>query len=412
MTVAPTTIAVLGCGNRAAFLLNNVVSRFSHLARVVAVAEPRAEAREHVAGQWDVGPGQRFESWQDFVAQPRMCDAVLIATMDRDHAPAAVACLALGYDVLLEKPMGITADECRAVVEAQQQSGSILGVCHSLRYHKAFTRLKELVDAGAVGRLITIDHIEQVEVFHFAHSYVRGNWSREDTSSFMLLTKSCHDLDYIAYLVGAPCLSVSSFGSLTYFRPEHAPPGSTERCTDPCPVEPECAFSAVKQYGSGLGALSSVAGLAATTSSWSSPLDVSPYGRCVWKCDNDVVDHQVVSMEFAEEVTATFTMTAFTQQGGRRLRVHGTLGEIEFTEKAITVRTFAGGDVQRIELHPETGGHGGGDTRLFRDWLMALRDRTPERVVSGAGDSLAGHLIAFAAEESRRTGKTVTVTLQ
>ena len=227
----------------------------------------------------------------------------------------------------------------------------------------------------------------------------------------MLMSKSCHDLDYLSYLVDRPCLRVSSFGALSFFRRDQAPPGSTDRCTDPCPVEPGCPYSALQAY------------VHSKLTEW--PADVGsrehsfeahlqairtgPYGRCVWKCDNDVVDHQTVNLQFADDVTATFTMTAFTLNGARLLRVHGTQGEIRFDERGITLNTFADRNVQQFTLGAELGGHSGGDVRVVHEWLLALHSRDDSQVVANAQESLKTHTIVFAAEQSRREGRQVAI---
>jgi len=406
----PRTVAILGAGDRGTGF-GRLIAQFPQFAKVVAVAEPRDEYRRAFAAAHGLADGMVFRNWEEFCARGQLCDAVVISTMDRQHAGAAVACLQRGYDVLLEKPMAPTLPECRAIEQAQRRTGGILAVCHSLRYNKAFRKVRELLAAGAVGRIMTLDLLEQVIYWHQVHSFVRGKWAREDDSSFMLLAKSCHDIDYICYLLDRPCLRVSSFGALSWFRRENAPAGSTERCTDPCPLEPNCPYSAVRMYvdADRDSWPASVVSLDHSREAHLRAIREGPYGRCAWKCDNDVVDHQVVAMQFADDITATFTMTAFTQQGGRRLRVHGTDGELAFDESSITVRTFADNDVQHISIGRETGGHGGGDLRVVRNWLLALHSRDARSILTDAQESLRTHTIVFAAEKSRREGRMVEI---
>lgn len=407
----PKTIAILGAGSRGSGF-GEICAAVPQLAKVVAVAEPRDDYRQSFSATHRISPERQFGDWRDFTAQERMCDAVIIATMDRDHVGPAVACLERGYDVLLEKPMATTLADCQAIEAAQRRSGRIMGVCHSLRYHKSFRMVKDLVAGGAIGRIVTAELIEQVAFWHQAHSFVRGNWGNQSRSTFMLLAKSCHDVDYLCYLIPEPCRRVSSFGSLNYFRADNAPAASTDRCTDPCPVEPVCAYSAIKQYvdtgnpqGWPANAVSRDAGREARLQA----LKTGPYGRCVWKCDNDVVDHQVVNFEFAGGITATFTMTAFTKAGGRRLTIHGTQGELAFDESTIRIQSFTDGSSRLIEPGAETGGHGGGDYRLTCDWLRALQSRDDSAVVANAQESLRTHRVVFAAEQARLEGRVVTL---
>jgi predicted dehydrogenase len=406
----PKAIAILGAGARGAGFAW-LIRDHAHLGRVIAVAEPRPEYRDALAKDCGIPPELQFEDWRGFCARPKMADGVVIATMDRDHAGPTIACLDKGYDVFLEKPMAPTLEECRAIEAAQRRSGRIVAVCHSLRYQKGFRKLRDLVAEGAIGRMITVDQIEQVAWWHQAHSFVRGNWGNEGRAGPMLLTKSCHDLDYIAYLVNRPCRRVSSFGALTYFRPEFAPEGSTSRCTDGCAAEPTCPYSAIRWYvhGNRNEWPAAVVGLDHSHEAHMNAIRTGPYGRCVYRTDNNVVDHQVVALEFADDVTATFTMTAFTQQGGRKIRVHGTDGELLFEESRIVHLTFADNNTSTIEIGPEPGGHGGGDTRVIREWLLALHTRDDSRIVANAQESLKTHTIVFAAERSRREKRTVEI---
>lgn len=403
-------IGIIGAGARGR-LFADLVKEYPHLGTVVAVAEPRAEYRNGLASDFGLPKNRVFKTWQEFLAKPRLCDAVVVTTQDRDHVGPAVGALGKGYDLLLEKPMATTLADCRAIEAAQRRSGAIVGVCHSLRYHKGFRMVRDLIAGGALGRLVTLDLIEQVAFWHQAHSYVRGNWSNEGRASFMLLAKSCHDIDYLSFLAGQPCRQVSSFGSLTWFRRENAPAGSTDRCTDGCPHEPACPYSAIRQYvqGNRENWPAMVVAPVHTREAHLDALRKGPYGRCVWKCDNDVVDHQVVNLLYEGDITATFTMTAFTQQGGRRLRAHGTEGELAFDEAGITLRTFADGVVKHIEIGHEAGGHGGGDTRVMRAWLQALETRDTRDIVANAQESLRTHTIVFAAERARRENRVVTL---
>ncbi len=406
------TIAVLGAGGRGQGF-GKIIKSYSHLAKIVGVAEPRDAYRLPFVELHAIEPSMAFKDWRQFIARPRMCDAVVISTMDREHAECAVACLKLGYDILLEKPMATTLADCRAIEAAQRASGGkIVGVCHSLRYAKNMRTLRDMVAGGAIGRVMTMDHLEPVGLFHQAHSFVRGNWGNEGRSTFMLMAKSCHDIDYISYVIGKPCLSVMSYGHLSYFTRANAPAGSTERCTDGCPVEPTCPFSAIKQYVQ-TNREQWWANFVSADHSQEAHMEAiktGPYGRCVWKCDNDVVDHQVVAMHFADDITATFTMTAFTRDGqGRQVRVHGTTGDLELVNDQLKLHTFATRDTQTINFGVESGGHGGGDDRIVHEWLTALHTRDDSKVVANAQESLKSHTIVFAAEESRKQGRVVKI---
>jgi predicted dehydrogenase len=334
-------------------------------------------------------------------------DGVVIATMDKDHVDPAVACLGRGWHVILEKPMAPNLADCQRIEAAQRASGKMLSVCHSLRYHKGFRAARDLVVNGAIGRVMTVDLLEQVVWWHQAHSFVRGNWGNSGRSAPMILAKSCHDLDYLTFVIGAPAVRMNSYGHLSYFTKANAPAGATPRCTDGCPHESTCSYSALRHYVNLDNRENWPANVCSPTDhsreAHLKAVQTGPYGRCVWQCDNDVVDHQVISMEFPGEITATFTMTAFTNEGGRRMRVHGTLGVLEFNDSAneITITTFNTGNIQRISVAKETGAHGGGDTRMVREWLDAVHTGDATKLVSTAQVSLRTHAMAFAAEKSR-----------
>ena len=400
------SIAILGAGGRGT-LLGNLIHALPHVAQVVAVADPDLAKTTVLSDRYALPESARFASWQDFLASGMHVDAVVIATMDQDHVEPAEACLKRGWHVLLEKPMAPTLDECQRITAAQSASGKFLSVCHSLRYQKGFRAVRDLVVAGAIGQVMSLDLLEQVTWWHQAHSFVRGNWGNTARAVPMILAKSCHDLDYLAFVVGAPALRLTSYGHLSYFTRENAPADAPARCTDGCPHLNTCPYSALKTYVE-------VADRGQWPASMCSPTDHSreahlaavhhgPYGRCVWRCDNDVVDHQVIAMEFPNHVTATFTMTAFTHEGGRRLRVHGTHGVLEFNDHAqdICVTTFATGNVQRTSIGRESGGHGGGDARMVQEWLTAISSGDGSQLVSTAEESLRTHAMAFAAERSR-----------
>jgi predicted dehydrogenase len=404
------TVAVLGAGSRGQGF-GWWVSELPHLAKVVGVAEPRKDYREEFARKHKLESNMVFPGWKEFLAGPKLCDAVVISTMDQEHTAPAVLALEKGYHLLLEKPMATTLEECRKIEAAQRKAGTMVAVCHSMRYHQGLSKVREVLESGAVGRLMSLDQIEQVAYWHQAHSYVRGNWRTEREAAFMLMAKSCHDLDYIYSLVNRPCQRVASAGSLSFFKKEFAPKGSTERCTDGCAVEPNCPYSALKMYVHAEREHwpASVVSLDHSREAHMEAIKTGPYGRCVWRCDNDVVDHQVVMMEFEGGCTATFTMTGFTQGAGRSLRLHGTEGEIYFNEEenAVIVKKYAGNITEKIQLSHESGGHGGGDLRVIRSWLTAIREKDPSLILTNAQESLKTHTLVFAAEKARKEKRMV-----
>jgi len=377
---------------------------------VVAVADPRVSARSEVAEMHGIGTEGQFDTWQEMLSQPRLADVFINTTMDREHVESACKAMELGYDMLLEKPSATCIEDVNRIDAVRKKTGRIVSVCHSLRYHVVYETIQEILASGKIGDVVSIDQLEAVEHIHQSHSFVRGNWGNESRSTFMLLAKSCHDIDIIASLVPQACLRVSSFGTLSYFREENAPAGAPTYCVDGCPAEATCPYHAMKIYAPE-GFWKRHAGMSGLDREQTRDrLKESPYGLCVFKTDNDVVDHQVVSMEFEGGVTATFTMTAFTPWGGRYLRIHGTKGYIEakIDHRTIDVWEFwAGNRHSHIDFAADKGSHGGGDGRLIANLIDAIQARDVSLVRTGTSESARTHSIVFAAEQSRRQGRVV-----
>jgi predicted dehydrogenase len=412
----PVTLAVVGAGNRGTAHAGWALAHPDR-ARVVAVAEPRQVRRGRLASAHAIPAGSTFGSWPELAESGRVADAVLICTQDAMHVEPAVAFAELGYHVLLEKPMAVTEADCRRIVEAVERAGVLLAVCHVLRY-TPYTRLvRRLVDAGRLGEVVSVQHLEPVGFSHHAHSYVRGSWRREDTATFMLMAKSCHDLDWLHYIVGRPICRVASFGGLAHFRPENRPAGAADRCLD-CGVEPDCPYSAVRFYSRYLDRetdwpLDAVVDHR-TEAALHEALRHGPYGRCVYASDNDVVDHQVVAMEFEGGPTGTFTMTAFNAGGYRRTRLFGTRGELHGDGETVTVHDFLTETSETLQARASGdatagGGHGGGDWGLMDSFVRAVASGDRSHILSGPRESLAAHLAVFAAERARRSGVVATV---
>ena len=398
---------VLGGGGRGS-LFSRWVHEHPEAGRVVAVAEVRPERRKAIAEMHCIKPELQFEHWEDALSRPKLADAILNGLMDKFHAPSALQALPKGYHMLLEKPMATTLEDCVAIDAARRKNNCIVAVCHTMRYLAAYAEVKRLVDRGAIGRVVCFGQVEGVGAVHQSHSFVRGNWGNSTRATFMLLSKSCHDLDILSYLIGKPCRRVSSFGNLSYFNRANTPAGAPARCTDGCPHEMECTYAAQKIYLSDDLGWARHANICGTRVERLEQLKTSPYGRCVYQCDNDVVDHQVVNMEFETGVTGTFTMTAFLK-GHRHLRLHGTEGSLYLDLEGNTIEIFRYKDeaTELIKIPPQSGSHGGGDSNILHAFVNALRQNDPNAVLTGTAESLESHRIVFAAEKSRQEGRTV-----
>ena len=409
------TLALVGAGLRGQAYARHAVS--TGLARVVAVAEPDRGRRSAVAAEFGIAAEHVFPTWSDLVAAPRMADAAIVATQDRMHRGPAVALADLGYHLLIEKPLAPTEEDAAAIVDAVSRNKVIAAVCHVLRYAPYTRMVKGLLDAGRIGRLVSVQHLEPVGWWHFAHSFVRGNWRNAEESGPLLLTKCCHDIDWLVHLFGQLPERVSSFGSLSHFRASERPAGAADRCLD-CAVEATCPYSAKRRYQQALadpdehfwplGAVTPIA----TEESLLAALRDGPYGRCVYACDNDVVDHQVVNLAFPDGATCSFTVSAFTPMELRRTRFQGTRGYLDGDGRQVRLLDFVTGETEVLDSAEAGGpsaadGHAGGDEGLVEAFIAAVAAGDPALLSSDPAESLATHRVVWAAERARLTDQVV-----
>ncbi len=407
MPDGPVTAIVLGCGGRGMAYAMYAKQHPDQL-KIVGAAEPRLDRMEKFVEQVCDTDCARFSSWEEALARERFADCVFVCTLDTMHTRPAIEALRKGYHVLLEKPMSPVEMECQEIVREAEASGRVLSVCHVLRYTPFFQTVKQIVSDGLLGDIMAIDQVENVAYWHQAHSFVRGNWRSSRETSPMLLQKSCHDLDIILWLMEDRCSYVPSFGSLRHFTPENAPDGATSRCLDDCPRSEDCPYYAPRLYlTDDIGWPTDVLTTDLSYEGRLKALKEGPYGRCVYHCDNDVVDHQVVNMEFAHGQVATFTMCGFTSDHGRQLKIMGTKGQLvaDMCKSVIVYTDFLTEQEHRIDVkEPEDmvgHGHGGGDYAIVRDFLDSVRTGGASGNLSSAAVSLESHLICFAAERSR-----------
>jgi predicted dehydrogenase len=409
----PVTVVILGAGARGRTYAS-YAKDFPDCMKVVGVADINEYRKKDMAKKHDIPANAQFGDWSEAIAAGKIADAVVISLPDDLHYEPCMKALELGYDVLLEKPVAQTEEECVAIRDKANEKGAIVAVCHVLRYAPYFIALKAVIDSGAIGKLISVQHLEPIQYAHMAHSYVRGNWHNAKQTTPIILAKSCHDLDILRWLVGQPCKSIAAYGSLTYFTPENKPEGATERCTDGCPHEATCPYSAIdiyvnKQQHLGVfDALPPKSEPEARAKKIRDYLATTDYGRCVFAMDNDQPDHYVSCMEFADGTTASFSMEAFMARGGRRTRVMGTKGEIDGDMHKFVMTDFRTG--KKTEWDAKTvkevaayaaHGHGGGDFGLARDFVNAVGHHDVNRLSSDINVSMESHIMGFAAEKSR-----------
>ncbi len=402
-----TTAILLGAGQRGADVYGSFALEFPSELRFVAVADINEVRRREFQQQHNIPDDMAFSTWEDLLKKEKLADAAFICTQDSMHYKPTKAAIKKGYHILLEKPMSNDAKECVRMGELSQKHQRILSVCHVLRYTPFFSKLKEIINSDKIGNVVSLQQIENVAYWHQAHSFVRGNWNNSKVSSPMILSKACHDMDIILWLVGSDCKKISSFGNLMHFKSQNAPGGAPERCLDGCIHKNDCAYYApdlyIKSDSWESKVLRKVVNIDTSDESLMEALRTGPYGRCVYHCDNDVVDHQVVNMEFKSGATASFTMCAFTCDTGRTLKIMGTKGQIsaDLTSSEIVVQTFLNNTRETINLNVSDSGHSGGDFAIVRDFLNQLKIGSVDSGITSAKISVQSHLMSLAAEKSR-----------
>ena len=410
------TISVVGAGSRSTGYLNALEKYYAGQFEVVAVADPDQARRDYYKERFSIKDENIFLGYEQFNKVDRLSDVVIIGTLDDIHFEPAISALEKGYDLILEKPISMNLEESVAVGKvAEKYPDQMVAVCHVLRHSPFFRTLKEIIDSGELGRVVDIQHNENIGYYHFAHSYVRGNWRNTKIAAPISVAKTCHDFDILLYLLGKDIHYeyLSSMGSLTYFTNKNFDPSKmAKRCVD-CKIEDSCPYSALKIYTS--QKIRSVVFDTQSSERFINSLDELGYGRCVFACDNDVVDHQTVLMQFANGVKANLTMTGFTALPGRKVTFHGTLGEIEMDEENDYIRISKYGhgtrslsikEILKVAIN-DTFGHGGGDLMMVGDLYDALCGQG--KAGTSLDKSIESHLMALAAEKSRKSGEVCRV---
>ena len=453
----PVQAVLVGAGQRGMEVYGRYATQHPDQLNFVAVAEPNSDRRAEFAARHEIDQEMQFESWEKLFDQNRIGQAALICTQDQMHTEPTLAALKAGYHILLEKRMAQTQLECQLLVDTAEEVNKQLHISHVLRYTEHFQKMKEVVASGILGEIINVSHRENVAWWHMAHSYVRGNWRSRAQSAPMILAKCCHDLDILIWLLEDRAETISSVGNLQYYRPQNAPPGATRRCLDGCPAASTCRyyapfiymdhtpiFYAVTDIGPRLarwityaylqkpnfirylsrflpflkilteyrGWPSSVVALNPTPENLLKALKEGPYGRCVYYCDNDVVDHQVVSMVFEQGTSVTLTMHGHSHLEGRMTRIEASNATLTsaFTLGNSWIEVNEHRSDRRTRYNTTTSirsGHGGGDYYLMAGFIKALTEDDQNKALTSARTSLESHLMAFAADEARLGKKIV-----
>ncbi|MFC1452098.1 Gfo/Idh/MocA family protein [Verrucomicrobiota bacterium] len=426
----PKTAIIVGAGHRACAYASFAHTHPDRL-KIVGVADPSALRRGMAANRFELSAAQCHTDADALAQQGRQADLIINGTMDHQHVPTSLPLLEQGYDMLIEKPFATTEAEMWQFVDSAKRNNCKVAVCHVLRHAPFYVAIREKIAEGVIGEVMSVQAIEHVSYHHMSVGYIRGKWRRADyCGSPMLMSKSCHDLDIIAWMKSGihPC-RVTSFGNNFQFRSEKAPPDAGTRCVVDCPIEQQCLYSARKHYLDHPSRWSfyvwdSLEHIEAPTiQDKEESLRTSPYGLCAWKTDMDVVDHQSVIIEFQDGCTATFNMIGGTSKPSRALHLVGTKGEIEgrMEDSSFVIRHIdprpgqeecteelvdlnVGGDMTGAG-----GGHGGGDMRMVDDFLKYVTDEEPSLSTTSIEDSVSGHLIGFCADQSMQERRVVEI---
>ncbi len=412
------SLVLMGGGDRGSSYLK-FLDIDSEKFKLVALAEPVKEKREYLAAKYNVPEEMCFESWEELLELPKIADIAMICTQDKMHFEPAMKAIEKKYDILLEKPIAPTPQECYKISQSAKANGVKVLVCHVIRYGPFYRAVKKFISEGNLGEIMNVVHTEAVGNLHMSHSFVRGNWRREDEAAPMILAKCCHDADLFQWIIGERCTKVQSIGMCSYFTEKNKPEGAPKRCLDGCPHKDTCFYYAPSLYKTDSTEVQHFRAIVAnkfdpTDEEVDEVLKTSPYGRCVYQCDNDVVDHQIVNVQFGEDKLLTLTMSGFNK-GGRTSIIMGTKGEL-YLDREMQIMNFydfATRETTNVYTYDPAvdasiaGGHGGGDVGIMQDLYEYIANDNPSESISDISASCMSHLICFAAEEARKKNVTI-----
>lgn len=406
-------IAIIGAGQRGMHYAQ--ILQKNQLAEVVAVVEPNSERRVFASKILHVSKKYLFRSANELFNEGRIADGLIITSMDKEHFQHATSATNIGYNILLEKPISTDPVECVDIFNASKIKGTHVMICHVLRYSSYFNALKRIINTPEIGKIVTIQYSNNIGNFHMAHSFVRGNWRNSEQSSGIVIQNACHDFDVLVWLLGCESISVSSFGNLQFFRKENAPANCAQRCKE-CNISDDCRFNAYKCYLPSAGKWPSLAlSINQSQEGLTKAVDEGQYGRCVFFCDNNVCDHQIVNIEFVNGVTVAYNMSGFTNQLSRSFRIMCEHGEIlgSSLQNYIKVNTFASSCSDEVnsritypalELEDQTEAN----YCMLHDFISLIDNRVNDTKTT-IEKSLESHFISFAAEKSRITGQVINM---
>nr|WP_318686457.1 Gfo/Idh/MocA family oxidoreductase [uncultured Acetatifactor sp.] len=410
----PVTVVIIGAGGRGYLSYAPFAKKYPNQMQIVGVAEPDEKRRRTLQDEYVLSANRCFSSAEELFSISQFADMAFICTQDDQHVKHGLLAMEAGYDILLEKPISSSVVQCRELSYRAKELKRSVTVCHVLRYAPFYQKIRNLIEIGEIGEVVCIQAAENVSYWHQAHSYVRGKWRNSCETSPMILAKCCHDMDILVWLAGSACKTISSVGGLRFFRKENMPEGAPEYCLEGCPEKEACPFDAEKIYitnkptgydANGCGWMQRDIGCGKDRESLYRALRESPYGRCVFQCDNNVVDHQTLSAVMKNGVSISFSMCGLNNHNYRTIHIMGTKGDLwgELEREKIFLSRF-GEKTQEIRLDAEDmdSGHGGGDFHMLSEMIRARKEG--KNSLTSLEESLASHFMALAAEKSRQMG--------
>lgn len=404
-------VAVIGAGVRGTYTYAPYILEYPNLCEIVAVVETKKGRRDLFSQKYNLKEEYIFESEEQFFASEKIADAVIIATSDDSHYNYAKLALEKGYHILLETPMANSLDGLVHLKElSHTYSDRILMTCHVLRHTEFFNKLKEIIDSRELGELSSIQYNENIGYLNFAHSYVRGNWRNSSDTSPLILSKSSHDMDILLYLTGSKFRKIASFGSLKHFNSDSFKLTMSENCYR-CSEEENCPYSCKKIYLENNSVMNNAVHINPTKENLETILKEGPYGRCVYRSDNNVVDNMVSIIEFENNVSATFNLSAFTKECNRTIKLMFTHGEVggSFNDNEIRIKKFGEDEDRLLSLGKNDLSNNNANSNLIKSFINSVSQKNYISPNSNIKDSINSHVMAFAAEYSRVSEEVIYV---
>jgi len=366
-------IGVIGCGGMGMAIVNRVLERNPRL-RVHGIFDPDERSVRRALEAIDPKP-RVYDNYPDLIRAPEV-QWVMIASWNCFHREQTVAALEAGKHVFCQKPLATTLEDCRAMNEALKKSGRLFNIGFTLRYSPHYRRIKQLLDEGAVGRIISMEFNETLNFNH--GGYIMGDWRRlRKYAGTHLLEKCCHDIDLVNWMVGSRARRVASFGGLDFFIPGN-----------------EYNRARIGNSPDGKPAYATWPGLV---------------GKNPFTSDKDIIDNQVAIIEYANGVRATFHTNCNAGIPERRMYILGSEGAIRADVLTGQIQlNRIGFDAPLEDRSTEaSGGHGGGDDLLADELVASMLHHTPPSV--GMTEGIESAVTCFAIDDAMEAGRVVDV---